>query len=94
MYLLLLVNNASWYSVSLKVYCSHILYYVIGHKSYLGFFYLYYAYNNAVVHVFIKNLKDSLCDNADAQKMHSSVDGKKDSLEECPFPSSKMNIES
>ena len=79
------------FSVSLKVYYSHILY-VIGHKSYLGFFYLYYAYNNAVVHVFIRNLKDSLSDNADAQQMHNSVDEEKDSLEGCSYPSSKMNI--
>ena len=31
-----------------------------GHNAFLGFFYLDYAYNNAVVHVFIKILKESL----------------------------------
>ena len=33
---------------------------ILGHKAFLGFFYLDYAYNNAVMHVFIENLKDSL----------------------------------
>ena len=33
-----------------------------GHKSFLGFFYLHYAYNNAVVHVFMKILKESIHD--------------------------------
>ena len=32
-----------------------------GHKAFLGFFYLDYAYNNAVVHVFIQILKESVC---------------------------------
>ena len=36
---------------------------ISGHKAFLGFFYLDYAYNNAVMHVFIENLKDSLDDN-------------------------------
>lgn len=31
----------------------------IGYSTYLGFLYLDYAYNNAVVHVFIKLLVDS-----------------------------------
>ena len=35
---------------------------ISGHKAFLGFFYLDYAYNNAVMHVFIENLKDSLDD--------------------------------
>ena len=34
-----------------------------GHKAFLGFFYLDYAYNNAVVHVFIQILKESVCKN-------------------------------
>ena len=32
-----------------------------GHKAFLGFFYLDYAYNNAIVHVFIQILKESIC---------------------------------
>ena len=43
----------------------NIIHYVthVGHKAFLGYFYLDYAYNNAVVHVFIKILKESLGDN-------------------------------
>ena len=33
---------------------------VIGHKSFLSFFYLHYCYNNAVVHVFVNLMKESL----------------------------------
>ena len=31
-----------------------------GHKAFLGFFYLDYAYNNAVVHVFVKVLSEAV----------------------------------
>ena len=34
-----------------------------GHQAFLGFFYLDYAYNNAVVHVFIEKLKENLEEN-------------------------------
>ena len=37
-------------------------FFISGHKSFLGFFYLHYAYNNAVVHVFMKILKESIHD--------------------------------
>ena len=61
-----------------------------GHRSFLSFFYLYYAYNNAVVHVFIKNLKESLRDDAYAQQMQSPVDGEKELPVKDAFTSSKM----
>lgn len=35
-----------------------------GHRAFLGFFYLDYAYNNAVMHVFIATLKDTLEENS------------------------------
>lgn len=31
-----------------------------GHKKYLGFLYLYSTYNNAIIHVFIKLLRNSV----------------------------------
>ena len=34
-----------------------------GHKKYLGFLYLYSTYNNAVIHVFIKLLRNSVANN-------------------------------
>ena len=36
---------------------------LIDHKKYLGFLYLYSTYNNAVIHVFIKLLRNSVASN-------------------------------
>ena len=48
------------------VHCSHKKivpsFFISGHKSFLGFFFLHHAYNNAVVHVFMKILKESIHD--------------------------------
>ena len=35
-----------------------------GHQKYVGFLYLYTAYNNAVIHVFIHLLKNAAADKA------------------------------
>ena len=35
------------------------IYFLIGHRKYLGFLFLYSTYNNAVVHVFIRLLINS-----------------------------------
>ena len=61
-----------------------------GHKAFLGFFYLDYAYNNAVVHVFVQILKESICkdlmireDNAsDKMNIYSLTSGKPQCLSE------------
>ena len=39
--------------------CTTVWHNNTGHKAFLGFFYLDYAYNNPVMHVFIKVLKES-----------------------------------
>ncbi len=45
-----------------KKFCSNLLSACVcaGHKAYLGFMYLDYTYNNAVVHVFLGILKHTL----------------------------------
>ena len=54
-----------------------------GHKAFLGFFYLDYAYNNAVVHVFVQILKESVCKDLSMPVVQNPLEGN---------ISSKMNI--
>ena len=62
-----------------------------GHRAFLGFFYLDYAYNNPVMHVFIKVLKESLYDSPNVL-MESIVSGEKEtSLERSVQTSSEFN---
>ena len=62
-----------------------------GHRAFLGFFYLDYAYNNPVIHVFIKVLKESLYDNPSIL-MESVVYGEKEkSLERDVETNSELN---
>lgn len=66
-------------------------YYYAGHRAFLGFFYLDYAYNNPVIHVFIKVLKESLYDNPSIL-MESVVNGEKEnSLEKGAQTSSEFD---
>ena len=44
-----------------------------GHKAFLGFFYLDYAYNNAVMHVFIKIMKESVCKDQSVPKIQKCL---------------------
>ena len=61
---------------------------ISGHKAFLGFFYLDYAYNNAVMHVFIENLKDSLDDNLNTPSSSGSpgTEGESDRIATHRFP--------
>ena len=67
-------------------------YYTVGHRAFLGFFYLDYAYNNPVIHVFIKVLKESLYDNP-SMLMESVIHGEKEkSLERDTDTSSEFSL--
>ena len=59
-------NFIAWQVTGVYLVCTLIAFHnnmLTGHNAFLGFFYLDYAYNNAVVHVFIEVLKESLEDN-------------------------------
>ena len=60
-----------------------------GHQAFLGFFYLDYAYNNAVVHVFMEKLKESLEENptrSPSSTGSSSIDTKEEKIAATNFP--------
>ena len=43
--------------------------YMVGHKKYLGFLFLYSAYNNAILHVFVGLLKNSVATDLERSKV-------------------------
>ena len=63
----------------------------IGHRAFLGFFYLDYAYNNPVMHVFIKVLKESLYDSPNILMERIAYGKKEPSLESSVETSSEFN---
>ena len=62
-----------------------------GHRAFLCFFYLDYAYNNPVVHCFIKVLKESLYDNPGVLTDGIALCDNEESLENGAKTSSKYN---
>ena len=60
-----------------------------GHKAFLGFFYLDYAYNNAVVHVFIQVLKESACKDLSMPVIQNPLDNYSNKMKINPLPSGK-----
>ena len=56
------------------------IFYYIAHRAFLGFFYLDYAYNNPVMHVFIKVLKESIYDDPSIPLIEKIANGEEESL--------------